>query len=647
MHPLLVCAAALLCVVSVLATPSTDSCSDGLFCNGIERRLANGACAAPARGPCDDGVACTEDICIEATQRCEHDASLCDEECFANCVPECGARACGEDGCGGFCGTCGAGTACLAGVCVEAVQDGTCAAPIDLVAPGTPLDGVFVVRGDTSDAVNELVPSCNTITAAPELIYRLEVPQGAAVGMAAESIGLPDSTGYEHDTVLEVRRECRQLSVGPGVNADTVACNDDSSPPGNYGSRIEALLQPGTYFLFVDGYSSAEAGPFQLTVIFTADGCVPRCAGALCGSDSCGGTCGECAEDEECVLLEGRKCRPRNCVPFCSPENECGYDGCGGRCGECNAEEASFCRFAGPANETVEAQCEVIPPCNHLTPDCGGACAADEYCGTDCVCRGVDDPLPDLIIDSDLLRDEVSVSTEFFTESSCALLEGCVYGSGWRRLLRFTVAVANQGSADHVLPAPKERADLFQYSDCHQHYHLESFGAYELLALASDEVVEVSRKQGFCAEDSFLSPRLRSPAHNCAGSFNCGEQGISAGWVDSYGSSLDCQWVDVTDVAPGTYRLCVAVNPYRVHHEVSFDNNGDCVQVTIPPLSPDDPLFREPEPQQPPQPAPAVVDIPVVPSVPFSLTFSSSSSSARVSAPVLFAVAAVVALLVV
>ena len=40
--------------------------------------------------------------------------------CGATCRPDCGARRCGPDGCGGLCGTCGGDQVCLAGACAAA-----------------------------------------------------------------------------------------------------------------------------------------------------------------------------------------------------------------------------------------------------------------------------------------------------------------------------------------------------------------------------------------------------------------------------------------------------------------------------------------------------------------------------------------------
>jgi hypothetical protein len=52
---------------------SDATCSDGVFCNGIETcNLATSRCQAPAGPSCDDQNACTTDTCNEAAQSCQH-----------------------------------------------------------------------------------------------------------------------------------------------------------------------------------------------------------------------------------------------------------------------------------------------------------------------------------------------------------------------------------------------------------------------------------------------------------------------------------------------------------------------------------------------------------------------------------------------
>ena len=88
-------------------------------------------------------------------------------------------------------------------------------------------------------------------------------------------------------------------------------------------------------------------------------------------------------------------------------------------------------------------------------------------------------------------------------------------------------------------------------------------------------------------EDSY--PQLTGPTIGCEAKFTCDDQGIQAGWVDSYASTLDCQWVVLrgataapTDVAPGWYIHETCTNTGRFFHEGTFDNNCLRVPVYIP-----------------------------------------------------------------
>ncbi|HEX8110818.1 MAG TPA: hypothetical protein VF516_23965 [Kofleriaceae bacterium] len=230
-------------------------------------------------------------------------------------------------------------------------------------------------------------------------------------------------------------------------------------PPGNYGSRIFALLQPGTYHLIVDGFDASQFGSYTLRVKF-APGCVPNCDGQYCGGDDgCGGTCGDCASGEACGV--DFRCRPAPCVPDCknadnSPRT-CGDDGCLGSCGMCGADEMCV-----PATGT----CETFAACDHVHPTCPGGCPARNFCGTDCACHSIDDPLPDLVINEKRLADEILFDHINVRDSSCSFVEQCVGGLGDRRVMRFSVEAINQGQATLTVPPPDQRPDLLVFSTC-------------------------------------------------------------------------------------------------------------------------------------------------------------------------------------
>lgn len=194
---------------------------------------------------------------------------------------------------------------------------------------------------------------------------------------------------------------------------------------------------------------------------------------------------------------------------------------------------------------------------------------------------------PDLIVrDEDAL---IYVEDIFVDQDSCTVYEGCVGGTGWRTVLRFDAQTPNVGSRDLTMGLPVNHPDLYHYSPCHMHYHFDGFAVYTLLA--GQDVVATGHKQAFCMVDwrSWAWPWLMGKeVGGDEGFYNCYNQGLSRGWEDVYAADLECQWVDVTDVAPGDYTLRVEVNPplpnsdERRLIERDYDNNVLEIPVSIP-----------------------------------------------------------------
>lgn len=533
--------------------PVTEvTCSDGMYCNGAERFVAGSCVSGP--NPCDDAADCTTDTCDETADTCNHELGAGCASCKSDCTPNCTGKVCGDDGCGGTCGSCpmGEGCASATGVCKSSNQPGTCAVPIDLLAAGTPFLGIHQIKGDTTDGLHEVVPTCNSTSKAVEKVYTFTLTE--KMGIEARVSG--------YDTVLHIRKDCAN-----DMPLATVGCSDDASPPANYGSRVDAALDPGTYFLIVDGFDASQYGPFDLQVKFAANGCVPHCDGLLCGpDDGCGGDCGTCGAGFACT--DKGRCRPDPCVPDCK-DKQCGDDGCGGTCGTCG--DGSLCVRSS-------SKCQVFAGCDHEKPSCSPPCGAGEFCGVDCGCHIMNDPMPDLVIDAERLANEILFDSLEVSPSSCAFIEQCVGGTGTRKLLRFSVEAKNQGQATLTVPPPGDRPDLFLFSDCHGHYHFNGFAEYRLLDKDGNTVL-TGHKQAYCMEDT--QQIAFGPNVGCDKVYTCEDQGIQAGWSDLYGNALDCQWLDVTEIPAGDYFIQVVLNPGREFEEVSFDNNTAKVPVKI------------------------------------------------------------------
>jgi hypothetical protein len=124
---------------------------------------------------------------------------------------------------------------------------GTCESPQQLT-PGT-------TTGTTRRGEAENAGGCAS-SDSKEIVYKLEVTRRQRVSIEIDP---------QFDSVLYIRKdEC-------GDSEAEVACNDDATAgagkrgPSSRGSRIDEVLEPGTYFIFVDGYG-AEAGTFRMNV---------------------------------------------------------------------------------------------------------------------------------------------------------------------------------------------------------------------------------------------------------------------------------------------------------------------------------------------------------------------------------------------
>ena len=166
---------------------------------------------------------------------------------------------------------------------------------------------------------------------------------------------------------------------------------------------------------------------------------------------------------------------------------------------------------------------------------------------------------PDLTIDPKRFESQIEIVDRVFDaeHDQCALAEGAIGGYGVRRLLRFDTVIMNSGDGDLVVGRRDDPdnpyAPYFYFAGCHGHYHIRDFSVHELLS-ADGSLVVAGFKQGFCFEDSFKYGSGRSNG------YNCDFQGITSGWGDWYYKQLVGQWIDITGVPAGDYRLRVRIN---------------------------------------------------------------------------------------
>jgi Lysyl oxidase len=195
---------------------------------------------------------------------------------------------------------------------------------------------------------------------------------------------------------------------------------------------------------------------------------------------------------------------------------------------------------------------------------------------------------PDLIVRQDMLASQWVVRDENLPATFCSVIEGGIT-PGVRRVLRFTVMTPNVGDADIYIGDPNQHVaandGLFEFADCHAHYHFKHYAEYRLIDPATGTVWRAA-KRGFCMLDTDPNPAWlgeEAPREwifrSCGTTSRAGNQGISHGWTDTYRFWLGGQFfvLDGGDgqepVPPGRYVIQVIVNP-------AYTVAGACPRVT-------------------------------------------------------------------
>ena len=91
------------------------------------------------------------------------------------------------------------------------------------------------------------------------------------------------------------------------------------------------------------------------------------------------------------------------------------------------------------------------------------------------------------------------------------------------------------------------------------------FAHFDILDLSGKRLSE-GHKASFCLEDNDCQGV--DPKFDCE---NYGDQGITAGCKDIYHANIDCQWLDITEMDPGTYYFRMAINPeFKVFYALNI-----------------------------------------------------------------------------
>jgi hypothetical protein len=133
----------------------------------------------------------------------------------------------------------------------------------------------------------------------------------------------------------------------------------------------------------------------------------------------------------------------------------------------------------------------------------------------------------------------------------------------------------------------------FAFHPAHNHWHMGDFARYELRSINTDgstgPVVATTSKVSFCMIDTDVIDSTL-PHYGWGRSHSCGQnarQGVKVGMGDTYSSFLPDQFIDITTIADGTYRLVSVADPNTADRpggrmlETNDANNAASVDVTI------------------------------------------------------------------
>lgn len=123
---------------------------------------------------------------------------------------------------------------------------------------------------------------------------------------------------------------------------------------------------------------------------------------------------------------------------------------------------------------------------------------------------------------------------------------------------------------------------IFYSGDGHNHRHVKDLLEMKLTPLGGTNVVGRVAKIGYCFYDN-VRYRLSLPgaaqsvfyrSSSCGNSYSTSvRMGLSVGWGDRYPWDIAYQYINISGLAPGNYRLTVTADAQNIFRELNDANN--------------------------------------------------------------------------
>ncbi len=131
-------------------------------------------------------------------------------------------------------------------------------------------------------------------------------------------------------------------------------------------------------------------------------------------------------------------------------------------------------------------------------------------------------------------------------------------------------------------------AKMYFGGDGHNHWHVRDLEDFVLTRLDNGKLVGTGAKHGFCFFDNYRygssnPARYTTSGGACGGGSSATQtmMGLSVGWGDIYGPQLPDQYIDITGLTSGKYRLRATADADNWFLETNNSNNFSWVNIQI------------------------------------------------------------------
>jgi hypothetical protein len=131
-------------------------------------------------------------------------------------------------------------------------------------------------------------------------------------------------------------------------------------------------------------------------------------------------------------------------------------------------------------------------------------------------------------------------------------------------------------------------ATMYFGGDGHDHWHVRDLETFELIRTDNGALVGTGEKHGFCFFDNTRVNLALPNAPQERVYTGCGKtsnlqvvMGLSVGWGDRYKYTLPDQFIDITGLAAGRYRLIYRVDVPNWFSELKETNNRSCTTLQL------------------------------------------------------------------